>query len=437
MREYIIKRLLLAPVTIIGVTLLVFCLTRLVPGGPAERMLQEQAMGALAGEKTTAEGAGSISEDERERLAELFNLDEPAWKAYLQWLGLARRRVDITKAEFHDDGCAYLTTSAPGGSPRVLAVRRVGASPTFDRPSWYTEEGWRIRIETPAERAARRNELNPRSAPVPPTEQRVLRARAILYRYAWDGLLQGNMGKSYKYNEPVLGMMLSRLPVSLYFGILGALLMYLISIPLGIWKALHHRGVGDATSSLLLYVGYAVPGFALGAVLLIYLGARLEYFPLYGLTGPDFEALSPMGKLADVAHHTVLPLICYVVGSLALTTMMMKSSLLDQLSAGYMRTAVAKGTGYRRAVWRHALRNAIIPIVSGLGSVICAVVGGSILIERVFDIRGFGMLCYQALMDKDYALIMGTLLLSSMVIVLGNLASDLLVARLDPRIKFR
>ncbi len=437
MREYIIKRLLLAPVTIIGVTLLVFCLTRLVPGGPAERLLQEQAMGALSGEKTTVTAPGNIGEDERERLAELFNLDEPAWKAYLQWLGLARRRVDITKAEFHDDGCAYLTTSAPGGSPRVLVVRRMGATPMFKRPAWYTEEGWRICIETPAERAARRNELNPLSASTPPTEQRALRARAVLYRYAWDGLLQGNMGRSYKYNEPVLSMMLNRLPVSIYFGLLGALVMYLISIPLGIWKALHHHGVGDAISSLLLYVGYAVPGFALGAVLLIYLGARLEYFPLYGLTGPDFETLSLMGKLADVAHHTVLPLTCYVVGSLALTTMMMKSSLLDQLAADYMRTAVAKGTEYHRAVWRHALRNAIIPIVSGLGSVICAVVGGSILIERVFDIRGFGMLCYQALMDKDYALIMGTLLLSSVVIVLGNLASDILVAQLDPRIKFR
>lgn len=437
MREYIIKRLLLAPVTIIGVTLLVFCLTRLVPGGPVERIMQEQAISALSGEKANASGSGSISEEECERLAELFNLDEPAWKAYLQWLGLARRRVDITKAEFNDDGCASLTTSAQDGSPRVLTVQRIGSTPQFARPAWFSEEGWRLRIESPTERAERRQRFHPHNASTTQKDSGSLRARAILFRYAWNGLLQGNLGKSYKYNEPVLGMMLNRLPVSLYFGMLGALGMYLISIPLGIWKALHHRSIGDAASSMLLYVGYAVPGFALGAILLIYLGARLEYFPLYGLTGPDFETLSTTGKLTDIARHTVLPLACYVVGSLALTTMMMKSSMLDQLSADYMRTAVAKGTGYRRAVWHHALRNAILPIVSGLGGVICAVVGGSILIERVFDIRGFGMLCYQALMDKDYALIMGTLLLSSMVIVLGNLASDLLVARLDPRIKFR
>ena len=437
MREYIIKRLLLAPVTIVGVTLLVFCLTRLVPGGPVERIMQEQAIGALSGEKADAASSSSVSEDERERLAELFNLDEPAWKAYLQWLCLARRRVDITKAEFNDDGFAYPTTSAPDGSPRVLSVRRCGSVPEFRQPTWFAEEDWRIRIESPAERAERSRARNPLTPSSPQKVGNAQRARVILFRYEWDGLLQGNLGKSYKYNEPVLDMMLSRLPVSLYFGILGALLMYLISIPLGIWKALHHRSFADAVTGTLLYVGYAIPGFALGAILLIYLGARLEYFPLYGLTSPDFDSLSILGKLTDLAHHTALPLACYVTGSLALTTMMMKGSLLDQISADYMRTAVAKGANYRRAVWRHALRNAIIPIASGLGGVICSVVGGSILIERVFDIRGFGMLCYQALMDKDYALIMGSLLLSSIVIVLGNLTSDILVASLDPRIKFR
>ncbi len=436
MREYVIKRLLLAPVTIIGVTMLVFCLTRLVPGGPMERIMQEQAIGALSGEKADVSSVGSVSEDERERLAELFNLDEPMWKAYLQWLGLVRRRVDTTKAEFNDDGFAWLTTSAPDGSPRVLTVQRIGSTPDFTRPAWFNEEDWHICIETPIERAERRQALNP-STPAAQKDGSSLRARAVMFRYTWDGLLQGSLGRSYKYNEPVLSMMLARLPVSLYFGILGALGMYLISIPLGIWKALHHHSIGDAMSSMLLYVGYAVPGFALGAILLIYLGARLEFFPLYGLTGPDFETLGMMAKLADIAHHTVLPLSCYVTGSLALTTMMMKSSLLDQLSADYMRTAVAKGTSYHRALRKHALRNAVIPIASGLGNIICAVVGGSILIERVFDIRGFGMLCYQALMDKDYALIMGTLLLSSIAIVLGNLASDLLVAQLDPRIKFR
>ena len=141
-------------------------------------------------------------------------------------------------------------------------------------------------------------------------------------------------------------------------------------------------------------------------------------------------------QLKDLAMHTVLPLSCYVVSAFAMTTMMMKNSLMEHLSADYMRTAVAKGVSFRRAVWCHAFRNSFIPLASTLGSVLCGVVGGSMLIERVFDIQGFGMLSFQALMDKDYSLSMGTVLLGSVLIVIGNLLSDIFVAMIDPRIKF-
>ncbi len=426
----------MAPFTLLGVTMLVFCLTRLVPGGPVDRILQERAIGALNGEKSTGIAADSVSESEREKLEDLFNLNEPLWKAYLQWLGLQRKRVETHRAEFDKDGAATITTAAADGSPRLLEVRmHQDGSPLFVPPPWFRAEAWELHIETSAERTERFGILRRRSGSAPPREE--LPPRAVLCRKAYNGLLQGSLGRSYKYNEPVLGMILNRLPVSLYFGLLGALVAYMLSIPLGIFKALHHGSVLDGATSLLIFIGYAVPGFALGAILLIYLGARLEYFPLYGLTGADFESLSVWGKISDIAAHTVLPLACYVVGALAMTTMMMKNSMLENLSADYMRTAVAKGLSYHRAVWRHAVRNSIIPIASGLGGVVCSVVGGSILIERVFDIRGFGMLSYQALMDKDYSLIMGTLLVSSVVIILGNLLSDILVAILDPRITFR
>jgi microcin C transport system permease protein len=141
-------------------------------------------------------------------------------------------------------------------------------------------------------------------------------------------------------------------------------------------------------------------------------------------------------QLKDLFMHSVLPLSCYVVSTFAVTTMMMKNNLMEHLAADYVRTAVSKGVTFRQAVWRHAFRNSLIPIVSTLGSVICTVVGGSILIERVFDIQGFGMLSFQALLDKDYSLIMGTLLLTSVLIIIGNLISDLLVALVDPRVRF-
>ena len=442
MREYIIRRLLLMPITLIGITFVVFCLTRMVPGGPVERLLQEQAISSLAGEKSIGVAATTqVSDADIERLEELFNLQEPVWLSYLQWLGIRRREVEIAKAEFlPDSDTTQVVVTSLSGHSAVIDVRREGKHPVYAPDPWFEEEGWRVRIESPRDRAlrwAKRNDIKD-EAQIAAREQHpsCSRWRAVAYRKAYDGLLQGQLGRSYKYNESVAGMMWEHLPVSLYFGLLGVLVSYLISIPLGVSKALHHKSLYDSVTSAVIFIGYAIPGFALGAVLLVYLGARLEWFPLYGLTSPEFPGMSLPAQLKDIALHTVLPLSCYVVSAFAMTTMMMKNSLMEHLSADYMRTAIAKGVSFRRAVWGHAFRNSFIPLASTLGGVLGGVVGGSILIERVFDIQGFGMLSFQALMDKDYSLIMGTGLLGAVVIVIGNLLSDIFVAMIDPRIKF-
>ncbi len=443
MRQYILRRLMLMPITLIGITFIVFCLTRMVPGGPVERMLQEQAISALAGDKALggATASNPVDEDDIERLEELFNLQEPIWKAYLQWLGIFPREVDVSKAEFSADGSAYLTITQHGERrSSILEVQRDGDVPKYLTEPWFEDEGWRVRLESPQDRAARwarRNNItDPKAIAEHEKCSNCRHWRAVAYRSRHEGLLQGRLGLSYKYNESVGSMMLERLPVSLYFGILGAIISYMVSIPLGVFKALWHKSLFDSLSSVLIFIGYAVPGFALGAVLLVYLGARLEWFPLYGLTSPGFEHLGWQEQLQDIARHTVLPLTCYVISTFAMTTMMMKNNLMENLSADYVRTAVSKGVSFRGAVWGHAFRNSFIPIASTLGGVLCTIIGGSILIERVFDIQGFGMLSFQALMDKDYSLIMGTLLLSSILIIIGNLVSDILVALIDPRVKF-
>lgn len=440
MRHYILRRLMMMPVTLIGITFLVFFLTRMVPGGPVERMLQEHAIGALTGEKTVAQAVSRLGNDDMERLEELFNLQEPTWKAYLQWLGLLPRAVEIAKAEFNDSGVATITIASSSGNAVALEVTREGDVPQYLAPEWLVDEGWKVKLESPrarAERLAQRRHITDEKEIAALAKTPACRRwRAVASRRAFQGVLQGNLGLSYKYNEPVTRMMMDRLPVSLYFGLLGAFITYVVSIPLGVLKALWHRSWLDSVTSVLIFVGYAVPGFALGAVMLVYLGARLEWFPLYGLVSPGFEWMPFKDQLCDLAIHTVLPLTCYVVSTFAVTTMMMKNNLMEHLSKDYVRTAVSKGVSFRRAVWRHAFRNSVIPIVSTLGSVICTVVGGSILIERVFDIQGFGMLSFQALMDKDYSLIMGTLLLTSILIIVGNLVSDLLVALVDPRVRF-
>ena len=440
MRKYIIRRLLLMPITLIGITFVVFCLTRMVPGGPVDRMLQEQAIGALSGEKSSGPGGASVGEADIERLEELFNLQEPVWLSYLQWLGIRRREVEISKAEFDENDSAVVTITSLSGHSAVIEVFREGNALNYLAEPWFEKEGWRMRVESPLQRAqrwARRQGVTDSAAIAARAKApSCSRWRVVAYRKAFDGLLQGSLGRSYKYNEPVGRMMLSRLPVSLYFGILGVIVSYCISIPLGVYKALSHNSWFDSVTSLFIFVGYAVPGFALGAVLLVFLGARLEWFPLYGLTSPEFASMSWGDQLKDLAAHTCLPLCCYVVSAFAMTTMMMKNNLMGHLSADYVRTAVAKGVPFRKAVWRHAFRNSVIPLASSLGTTLCGVVAGSLLIERVFDIPGFGMLGFQALMDKDYSLIMGTMLLSSVMIVVGNLLSDILVAVIDPRIRF-
>ncbi|MFI3242623.1 MAG: ABC transporter permease [Akkermansia sp.] len=429
MRHYLFRRLLLIPLTLLGLSMLIFCLTRMVPGGPIEQILQEQAIGALSGDKANSGGStpAQLSTDDREKLEELFNLQEPTWRAYLQWLGIIPRKTCISKAEFGDDGLATLSLShGASQQAQIVSFQRQGnhMQQLSDLP--LAEEGWSIILQSPTERAKDAQS----------TDTTRFAWRAYAYQQEYDGLLQGSLGQSYKYSDSVSGMIAERLPVSIYLGLLAAIITYGISLPLGVMKALWHKSIVDTLSSMLIFIGYAVPGFALGAILLVYLGARLEWFPLYGIISPDFASLSPLDQMKDIAMHTALPLCCYVVSSFAMATMMMKNKLMDELSADYVRTAVGKGLSFHQAVWKHALRNALIPIASSIGGLICTIVSGSLLIERVFDIQGFGLLSYQALIDKDYSLIMGCLMVGAVFIMLGNLLADIIVLLLDRRIRF-
>lgn len=459
MKTYILRRLLLMPFTLLGVTFIVFCITRFVPGGPVEQMMQQQAMSALAGKKASGQSNTTISEADMEKLEEQFGLQEPIAVAYAQWLGILPRKIDIAKEEFRSQPTPADETPGPSYSgmsrlhTRVLVpetgeeiiVTRSGPDSNDVKEAFFSGnhsrkaavEGWDILLESPQDRAERwARRMREHDPAVIADKADTYAWRAEIYKQRFDGLLQGSLGNSFKYNEPVWDMIKERIPVSLYFGILSAILTYSICIPLGIFKAIHHRSLADNLSSVLIFLGYSVPGFALGAILVVYLGARLEWFPLCGLTSPDFNQMDFAAQMRDLAHHTVLPLLCYVVSSFAVTTMMMKNNLMDNLSADYIRTAMAKGVSFKGAVYKHAFRNSFIPIATTLGSLISVIVAGSMLVERVFDIQGFGMLSYQALMDKDYSLIMGTLLLTSFLMVLGNLLSDIIVAAVDPRVKF-
>ena len=227
-----------------------------------------------------------------------------------------------------------------------------------------------------------------------------------------------------------------RFPISLFYGLVSLVITYLVCIPLGVVKAIGHRSTMDNVTSVIVFAGYAVPGYVLGALLLLFFAVEVDWFPMGGFTSFNYDELTPMGKVLDILHHATLPLICYLVGSFAVTTMLMKNNLMDNLAADYVRTAVAKGVPFRKAVSGHALRNSLIPIATTFGQNITLLVGGSFLIETIFDIDGFGLLGLTSIFDRDYPVVMGIVFLASLLLLIGNILSDMLVAMVDARVRF-
>jgi microcin C transport system permease protein len=246
-----------------------------------------------------------------------------------------------------------------------------------------------------------------------------------------------DLGMSYAYQEPVWDLLLKKLPISLFFGITSIILSYLVCLPLGVAKALRNRSWFDTVTSVIIFSGYVMPGYALGILLIIFLGGGsfLDLFPISGIVSDDFESYSAWGKVLDFLHHMALPMFCYMISEFAFLTMMLKNSLLEEMGKDYMRTAVVKGSTFRRAVWKHAFRNALIPLATRAGYLFTAMIGGSILIERVFDIDGMGLLVFNSMVNRDYNVVMGVILLTSVFAMLGRLFSDVLYVLVDPRIR--
>jgi microcin C transport system permease protein len=214
------------------------------------------------------------------------------------------------------------------------------------------------------------------------------------------------------------------------------LIIYAVCLPLGYFKAIKHNTWFDNSTSVLIFMGYAIPGYVLGFLLILLFAVKLGWFPSGGFTSINFDDLSAAEKVKDVLHHSVLPLGAYLVGGFAFVTMLMKNHLMDNLAADYMRTALSKGVAYRDAVRRHALRNSLIPIATNLGHQVMLFVTGSFLIEKIFDINGFGLLGFNAIIDRDFPVVMGVLMLSAFLMLLGNIISDVLMAMVDPRVRF-
>lgn len=341
MTAYFIRRFLLIIPTFLGITILVFVVTRMVPGGPIERMLTaaQFASGDQVSFQSDNQGiAGStLSESQLQQLKEYYGFDKPVIISYVYWL------TDIIKLD---------------------------------------------------------------------------------------------LGYSTRYGEPVWESIKQRLPISIYYGIMTMILTYAVCIPLGIVKAIKHKTNIDNMTSILVFVGYAIPGYVVGIIAITVFAFYLEWFPLGGFVSDDFDELSLFGKATDLINHSILPLIAYMSGSFAVMTFLMKNSLMDNLASDYVRTAMAKGLEFKRAVVGHAMRNSLIPIATNFGQNITLFLTGSFLIEKIFNIDGFGLLGYESLVERDYPVVMGILVIGSLLSLIGNILSDICVALVDPRIKF-
>jgi microcin C transport system permease protein len=342
MAVYFFRRFLLIIPTFLGITIMVFVITRFVPGGPIERMIaqaqQMQSMPGGTGPMSAQDGRNQpLSEEQIEELKKYYGFDKPVMASYGLWLGK---------------------------------------------------------------------------------------------------VLSGDLGVSTRYYDPVWEMIRERIPISLYFGFISMVMVYGVCIPLGIAKAVKHKTHFDNLSSIIVFIGYAIPGWVVGVLLLVLFASHWEVFPLGGMISDNFDSLGLFGKIKDLVRHTVLPVIAYVAGSFTVMTFLMKNTLMDNLSSDYVRTAMAKGLPFRKAVFRHALRNSLIPIATNFGHNISIILTGSFLIEKVFNINGMGLLGYESIVERDYPVVMGILVISSILLLIGNILSDICVAVVDPRVRF-
>ncbi|MBL7664549.1 MAG: ABC transporter permease subunit [Bacteriovoracaceae bacterium] len=345
MLEYILRRLMIMIPTLFGITIIVFVIINLAPGGPIEQKLQQIRFSGGMGDAAAMSGGNNsgtavVSNEVLEALKKQYGFDKPLHVRYWIWL------KNLSRFDF---------------------------------------------------------------------------------------------GESFTYEEPVVDVVISKFPVSLQFGIASLILSYLISIPLGVFKAIKKGSKFDVATTIGLFIMYSIPSFMLGILLVVFFagGSFVDWFPIGGLYSDHYDDLNFFGKISDRIHHFVLPLTCYVLGSFTILTNLMKNSLLEEIKKDYIRTARAKGLGEKMVYLKHALRNALIPIVTGLGSFLSVFFAGSLLLEIIFQLDGIGMLGYNSVLSRDYNVLMGLIFIQSLLMLVGNLLSDLAYVMVDPRIDFK
>ncbi|MCX7265779.1 MAG: ABC transporter permease subunit [Betaproteobacteria bacterium] len=261
----------------------------------------------------------------------------------------------------------------------------------------------------------------------------------VRYFEMLGNFLRFDLGRSFLHNKDVWQLIKEKLPVSISLGMWTFLFSYLISLPLGIAKAVREGTRFDVITSLVVLIGYAIPGFVLGIFLIVMFsgGTFLEWFPLRGLTSDNWADLTWPARITDYFWHLSLPLICMVIGSFAVVTMLTKNTFVEEMRKQYVLVAKAKGLSDRKVLFKHIFRNAMIPLVTGFPHAFMgAFFAGSVLIETLFSLDGLGLLSFESVVRRDYPVVLGSLYLFTLIGLVVKLISDLLYVMVDPRIQF-
>ncbi len=248
-----------------------------------------------------------------------------------------------------------------------------------------------------------------------------------------------DLGRSFMHNKDVWQLIKEKMPVSISLGLWTFLLAYLVSIPLGIAKAVREGSRFDTVTTMVALLGFALPGFALGVLLIVLFagGTFLDWFPLRGLTSENWASLSWPARIVDYFWHLTLPLICYAIGSFAVVTFLTKNTFVEEIRKQYVLVARAKGLSERSVLYKHVFRNALIPLVTGLpAAFVAAFFAGSLLIETLFSLDGLGLLSYESIVRRDYPVVLGTLYFFTLIGLVVKLIADLLYVVVDPRVQF-
>ena len=320
---------------------------------------------------------------------------------------------------------AYLARRLAGLIPLLLGITLVSFLMIHLTPGTPTEMAAELNPKISLEARQRLNEIYGLNQPLHVQYGRWLKRFATF-----------NFGTSLVGDQrPVMTQIAERIPVTLTINLWSLLLILLVAIPIGVIAAARPHGAFDQATTFLVFAGFSVPTFWLALVLMRWLGVQLQWLPVSGLHSLDAEALSPWGRWWDTAQHLILPVGISAFGGLAGISRFMRGSMVEVLRADYIRTARAQGLPERTVLFHHALRNALLPIITILGLSLPGLLGGSVIFETIFSIPGLGRLYFDAVMMRDYPMIMGLLTIGAMLTLLGNLLADFAYAYADPRIR--